>query len=276
MPPRPELIQMHSLPAAIRRMCPGLLLAATLLPALFLWGCAGIVSGKSAADTTPPQTYNISGLITPGSGGSGATIKLSGAASASTTVNGSGAFTFSGLANGTYTLTPSRAGYTFSPTSQNYINSSRWVYNGSYVKLKNISLSYHFPQAWLGPRVKNLELYVSSQNLFTITKYPGYDPEITNATNGITQAVAPFSTDHDAVAAKVRLTSGFPGASTSIYLALMDVMNLTPRGIREHLKLNRPIFARTSAFGHFGRAPEADGGFSWEKTDLADTLRSLA
>jgi S-adenosylmethionine synthetase len=58
--------------------------------------------------------------------------------------------------------------------------------------------------------------------------------------------------------------------------ALMDVMNLTPRGIREHLKLNRPIFARTSAFGHFGRAPEADGGFSWEQTDLADTLRTLA
>jgi S-adenosylmethionine synthetase len=56
----------------------------------------------------------------------------------------------------------------------------------------------------------------------------------------------------------------------------MEVMNLSPRGIREHLKLNRPIFARTSAFGHFGRAPEADGGFSWEKTDLSDTLRSLA
>jgi S-adenosylmethionine synthetase len=58
--------------------------------------------------------------------------------------------------------------------------------------------------------------------------------------------------------------------------ALMDVMNLTPRGIREHLHLNRPIFARTSAFGHFGRPLEADGGFSWEKTDLADTLRTLA
>jgi len=56
----------------------------------------------------------------------------------------------------------------------------------------------------------------------------------------------------------------------------MDVMNLTPRGIREHLKLNRPIFARTSAFGHFGRVPDVDGGFSWEKTDLADTLRTLA
>ncbi len=56
----------------------------------------------------------------------------------------------------------------------------------------------------------------------------------------------------------------------------MDVMNLTPRGIREHLKLNHPIFARTSSYGHFGRAPETDGGFSWEKTDLADTLRALA
>jgi S-adenosylmethionine synthetase len=58
--------------------------------------------------------------------------------------------------------------------------------------------------------------------------------------------------------------------------ALMDAMNLTPRGIREHLNLNRPIFARTSAYGHFGRVPEADGGFSWEKIDLANTLRTLA
>jgi S-adenosylmethionine synthetase len=57
--------------------------------------------------------------------------------------------------------------------------------------------------------------------------------------------------------------------------ALMEVMNLTPRGIREHLGLNRPIYARTSAYGHFGRPPEPDGGFSWEKTDLADSLRRL-
>jgi S-adenosylmethionine synthetase len=49
-----------------------------------------------------------------------------------------------------------------------------------------------------------------------------------------------------------------------------------PRAIREHLKLNRPIYARTTAYGHFGRAPEADGGFSWEKTDLASDLRGLA
>jgi S-adenosylmethionine synthetase len=58
--------------------------------------------------------------------------------------------------------------------------------------------------------------------------------------------------------------------------ALMEIMNLTPRGIREHLRLNQPIFARTSAYGHFGRTPEPDGGFSWEKTDLADALRRLA
>ncbi len=55
---------------------------------------------------------------------------------------------------------------------------------------------------------------------------------------------------------------------------LMDVMNLTPRGIREHLQLNKPIYARTSAYGHFGRATDADGGFSWEKTDLVDALKS--
>ena len=48
------------------------------------------------------------------------------------------------------------------------------------------------------------------------------------------------------------------------------------RAIREHLGLNRPIYARTAAYGHFGRAPDADGGFSWEKTDLADQLKALA
>jgi S-adenosylmethionine synthetase len=56
--------------------------------------------------------------------------------------------------------------------------------------------------------------------------------------------------------------------------ALGEVMDLSPRGIRQHLGLNRPIYARTSAYGHFGRAPEADGGFSWERTDLAQALRS--
>ncbi len=55
-----------------------------------------------------------------------------------------------------------------------------------------------------------------------------------------------------------------------------EVMDLTPRGIREHLSLNRPIYARTAAYGHFGRPAEEDGGFSWERTDLADTLKSVA
>ncbi|MEM8587104.1 MAG: methionine adenosyltransferase [Pseudomonadota bacterium] len=55
---------------------------------------------------------------------------------------------------------------------------------------------------------------------------------------------------------------------------LRELVNLTPRGIREHLGLNKPIYARTAAYGHFGRPPEADGGFSWERTDLVDDLRS--
>ena len=55
---------------------------------------------------------------------------------------------------------------------------------------------------------------------------------------------------------------------------LPELMSLKPRGIREHLGLNKPIYARTSAYGHFGRAPDAEGGFSWEKTDLADKIRA--
>ena len=54
---------------------------------------------------------------------------------------------------------------------------------------------------------------------------------------------------------------------------LNEVMNLSPRGIREHLQLNRPIYARTAAYGHFGREADAEGGFSWERTDLAAELR---
>jgi S-adenosylmethionine synthetase len=55
---------------------------------------------------------------------------------------------------------------------------------------------------------------------------------------------------------------------------LRELMDLSPRGIRTHLKLNRPIYARTAAYGHFGRHPDADGGFSWEKLDLVDQLKS--
>lgn len=55
---------------------------------------------------------------------------------------------------------------------------------------------------------------------------------------------------------------------------LQQLVDLSPRGIREHLGLNRPIYARTAAYGHFGRSPEPDGGFSWEITNLVDDLRS--
>ena len=54
---------------------------------------------------------------------------------------------------------------------------------------------------------------------------------------------------------------------------LPEAMSLKPRNIREHLKLNNPIYARTSAYGHFGREPDSTGGFTWEKTDLADALK---
>jgi S-adenosylmethionine synthetase len=63
-------------------------------------------------------------------------------------------------------------------------------------------------------------------------------------------------------------------AEAKVESVLNNVMDLSPRGIREHLALSRPIYARTSAYGHFGRQPDKDGGFSWEKTDLVDTIRS--
>ena len=62
----------------------------------------------------------------------------------------------------------------------------------------------------------------------------------------------------------------------SLEKRLGEVMDLRPRGIRTHLGLNKPIYARTAAYGHFGREPDADGGFSWEKTDLVASLRDLA
>ena len=62
-------------------------------------------------------------------------------------------------------------------------------------------------------------------------------------------------------------------ADAAIEKAADSVMDLTPRGIRTHLGMNKPIFQRTAAYGHFGRAPEADGGFSWERTDLVEALK---
>jgi len=55
---------------------------------------------------------------------------------------------------------------------------------------------------------------------------------------------------------------------------LPSLMSLTPRGIRTHLNLNQAIYARTAAYGHFGRTPDADGGFSWEKTDLVEKIKA--
>jgi S-adenosylmethionine synthetase len=61
--------------------------------------------------------------------------------------------------------------------------------------------------------------------------------------------------------------------AAEIEAAIPHVMDLTPRGIRTHLGLNRPIYARTAAYGHFGRTPDADGGFSWEAVDLVEQLK---
>ena len=56
--------------------------------------------------------------------------------------------------------------------------------------------------------------------------------------------------------------------------AIRELVSLTPRGIREHLQLSAPIYAKTAAYGHFGRKPGRDGSFSWEKTDLAPKLKA--
>jgi hypothetical protein len=89
-----------------------------------LAGCSGVVSQNSKASVLPTSsgtTYSVSGTLSPASGGSGATVTLSGAASTATPADNSGAYTFTGLANGTYAVTPSRTGYTFSPTTQSAI-----------------------------------------------------------------------------------------------------------------------------------------------------------
>ncbi|MEO1705331.1 MAG: methionine adenosyltransferase domain-containing protein, partial [Pseudomonadota bacterium] len=80
---------------------------------------------------------------------------------------------------------------------------------------------------------------------------------------GVSKPLSIYIDTHD--------TSEVPEAV--IEAAVAKCMDLTPRGIRTHLGLNRPIYQRTAAYGHFGRAPDADGGFSWEKTDLVDALK---
>ncbi len=68
--------------------------------------------------------------------------------------------------------------------------------------------------------------------------------------------------------------TGIPGED--LVKIINELVDLSPRGIRTHLGLNRPIYKRTAAYGHFGRVPDADGGFSWEKVDLAEKLKKVA
>ena len=82
--------------------------------------------------------------------------------------------------------------------------------------------------------------------------------------------VAPESADNN----KTTPVGTGPVADAAIEKAVARAMDLTPRGLREHLSLNKPVYQRTAAYGHFGRAPDADGGFSWERTDLGDALKS--
>ena len=63
-------------------------------------------------------------------------------------------------------------------------------------------------------------------------------------------------------------------AEDKVEKALAEVVDLTPRGIREHLSLSRPIYERTAAYGHFGRQPDNDGGFSWERLDLVEPIKA--
>jgi len=72
----------------------------------------------------------------------------------------------------------------------------------------------------------------------------------------------------------VNVDDGNPVSGDQIEAVIRKVMDLSPRGIREHLKLNQPIYARTAAYGHFGRTPDNEGGFSWEKTDLVDAIKA--
>jgi S-adenosylmethionine synthetase len=68
--------------------------------------------------------------------------------------------------------------------------------------------------------------------------------------------------------------TGAAGIEDKLEAVLPTLVRLTPKGIRTHLGLNKPIYQRTAAYGHFGRTPDGDGGFSWEKTDLVDALKA--
>lgn len=72
----------------------------------------------------------------------------------------------------------------------------------------------------------------------------------------------------------VNLGDGAEADPAQVAAVLQELVDLRPRGIREHLGLNKPIYARSAAYGHFGRRPADDGGFSWERTDLVDALKA--
>jgi hypothetical protein len=82
------------------------------------WGCGGVTSGKTAQATGAAGTFTISGTISPSAGGSGGTLTLSGVSTASTTADSSGNYTFTGLASGTYVVSPSHSGYIYAPATQ--------------------------------------------------------------------------------------------------------------------------------------------------------------
>ena len=92
-------------------------LVAALVPVIFLWGCSAAVS-KTSLTPQSTQTFSISGTISPGTSGSGATVSLSGATTASTTADSSGNYSFTGLTDGVYAVTPGKSGFAFTPTSQ--------------------------------------------------------------------------------------------------------------------------------------------------------------
>ncbi len=118
-PSRHQLDRHWPLLGIVPRAGEALFVAAMLALIAFIAGCSGFVSGQTSQTNPSPTPYSISGTISaPAGGGGGATVSLSGAAAATTTANSSGNYTFTGLANGTYAVTPSHTGYIFSPTSQ--------------------------------------------------------------------------------------------------------------------------------------------------------------
>src|SRR5260370_22023633 len=92
-----------------------LLLTGMLAPLAFLWGCSGVVSGQST-QTPPPQTYSISGTVSPAAGAGGATVTLSRAANVTTTGNSAPTLLFTGFAHRTHTVPPHHAANPFTPT----------------------------------------------------------------------------------------------------------------------------------------------------------------